>query len=335
MADVETTSGTTPVPERNIKMKNLDKLTQLMVQYLQTMNMYHPNMADNSNFQINQRGLSSYTSAESGVYTVDRWAICRGGTVTPQSYGVDITSSGTERSGVVQCTEKYYVTPGETITYSVDFLSAPSSNWEIVLGVAEASSTEWEYTAYNTALTSGINSVSYTLPDDRGAGEYIFQIFIRNKAATVETVSVTHVKLEQSTFATSYALPNIIEERRKCQAYYQISEDVGNVIGTVVALTATTGLAVVNIPVTMRAVPNIAFNNISLIGIGSPTSDNIKLDSVDGDSIAMGANSVSFTINASELVAGANYYMTIASDGYIMLDSDIDTWSTYSDETDS
>jgi hypothetical protein len=52
------------------------------------------NYVDNSNFRINTRGQSEYTTSDSSIYTVDRWYI-DGGVLTPVDNGVQFTNTNT------------------------------------------------------------------------------------------------------------------------------------------------------------------------------------------------------------------------------------------------
>ena len=52
------------------------------------------NYIDNSNFRINTRGQSEYTTSDSSIYTVDRWYI-DGGILTPVENGVQFTNTNT------------------------------------------------------------------------------------------------------------------------------------------------------------------------------------------------------------------------------------------------
>lgn len=52
------------------------------------------NYIDNSNFRINTRGQSEYTTSDSSIYTVDRWYI-DGGILTPVENGIQFTNTNT------------------------------------------------------------------------------------------------------------------------------------------------------------------------------------------------------------------------------------------------
>lgn len=61
--------------------------------------VYHPNLVINGDFQVNQRGASTYTGTASGVYTVDMWRLTNG-TLTKPSNGVGVTVT----AGSAACT---------------------------------------------------------------------------------------------------------------------------------------------------------------------------------------------------------------------------------------
>lgn len=61
--------------------------------------VYHPNLLINGDFQVNQRGQTTYTGTSSGVYTVDMWKLTNG-TLTKPSNGVGVTVT----AGSAACT---------------------------------------------------------------------------------------------------------------------------------------------------------------------------------------------------------------------------------------
>ena len=311
--------------DKVIKGKDLTKFTQLMDQYLQAYNSTvgtssNPNILINPDLAINQQGIETYTSiGGKNNLLVDGWVfhISAGTTydvpsktiTIPQSeaghwYGIEQTIKTTSRISTG------FVTLSASVTTTVDVYM------RLIYEELDNAGSLGANEKLIPAGYNGIVSLTGEIPD----GTHLCAIQLSNIAHATDggSVKVDWVKLERGSVATRFTPPNPTEELVKCQRYFQISEDVGSVVGTVIALSSTTGVAVVPVPVSMESIPSIALNAISLIGVGSLNTGDITITGIDADTISMGSGTVSFNITATDLVAGATYLMKIGDGGYLI-----------------
>ena len=164
----------------------------------------NPNLLINPDFNINQRGATSYTSAVAqtikNVYSVDRWYLYghsltvnsdKSVTVTPTTYsnGALIQQLGTPVDGDITV-QVYVVGVSGTATVSV--------------GPFDGSST----TELGT-LKNGLNTFTFS--------KGIKRLVIRVNSGTL---TLKYAKVEQGTVATSFIAPNSAEELVKCKRFY-------------------------------------------------------------------------------------------------------------------
>lgn len=162
-------------------------------------NLSNPNLLINPNFAINQRGKSEYNQTG---YTVDRWTLDAGGTLTLQNDGIKLIGS---------C-RQFYEDPnqlwGKTVALSFKTPSGITSQSATLPAVAPSS---------NRTLLS-------TSTDDSGVNAIVR--YVNGKLAVVITAStetnIYWAKLEIGSVATEFSPPSIAEELPKCQRYYQI-----------------------------------------------------------------------------------------------------------------
>ena len=159
----------------------------------------NPNLLINPNFAINQRGQTRYT--ETG-YTVDRWTLDAGGTLTPQNDGIKL----------IGACRQFYEEPnqlwGKTVTLSFKTASGITSKSGTLPTVAPSA---------NITLVS-------TNTDDSGVSAIVR--YVGNKItvviSTTTEAKIYWVKLEIGSVATEFSPPSLAEELPKCQRYYQI-----------------------------------------------------------------------------------------------------------------
>ncbi len=177
------------------------------------------NIADNADFSINQRGLAEYT--EIG-YTVDRWhKPYANTTIKVTENGIEIVSNNAITAN--ECalreifTENVNKWRGKTITFSakVTQTHAAAAMAIVCSTVAGANNPA------KTTLSTGINSVTLTIPDEEIK---LMDIrFVVNAGSVAgDTFAVEWVKFEIGSAATPFVPPNHAEELAKCQRYYQI-----------------------------------------------------------------------------------------------------------------
>lgn len=191
-------------------------------------NLSNPNLFINSNFRINQRGITTYTTnkAEEGKYVVDRWKGVR-----------DYNDSGLEFSLQDDGLQAKFIHASGSwgkIVYKMDeILSKSLSNQTITISSKVKLNQVMlkEYCIYNydsttktqlfgypiNTSTNGIYAYTCTLPEI--TGNLIFEF--RFSGVENSTIVFEHVKLELGDMATIYVAPDPIQELIKCKGYYQ------------------------------------------------------------------------------------------------------------------
>ena len=156
----------------------------------------NPNLLINSDFKINQRGATSYTSG----YTVDRWKVSNG-TVEPQSNGISVTLS--QKGQFIQLFEN---TLSGTYTATIKVTSITG---DCVLLIGSHS------LQLNKAGT-------FTITENGS----ITGISLYKSTAGTCTINVEYIKLEQGTVATPFVAPNPAEELIKCERFFVYAPEI-------------------------------------------------------------------------------------------------------------
>ncbi len=176
---------------------------------ISSQNVSNPNLLDNPDFKINQRGQSSYTA--SGQYTVDRWLhnTVDGFKVSPVADGIQLdtrsVTSSTTKGTLIQYIENYEALLGQTMTISVN-LGGKIYTQEVVIPTSAGS----------TKALSIANKMDVFLYHN-GSNRLAFNIRLNNGV----NVTVKRVKLEIGSCSTPFVPPNPAEELLKCQRHYE------------------------------------------------------------------------------------------------------------------
>lgn len=206
----------------------------------------NPNLLINSNFAINQRGESSYTTG--GKYTVDRWyLLTNGATVTPTNDGITLTALAASNSFMGQRIENgFEILKGKTITFTICLIDGTKKTQTGTVPTTTPSST----TAIGTAISSGNFSATGCYLNSAGL------LFVQIGARQNTSLNIAWCKLEIGDAATTYSPPTIAEELTKCQRYFQN-------IKTQFVRSAFTNAAqfIIYLPTTMRTIPTISFGS--------------------------------------------------------------------------
>lgn len=173
----------------------------------------NPNLLTNPDFQVNQRGMTEYSSG----YSADRWFIegnkC---TVTAGADGVLIKSAIKLDSNAHVFWQKAEnpLAPGK-YTLSLNVLEV-SGVWSARIRTVNSSG-DYADSYYTPVLHVGLNKVSVELPK----GEYISAVSVGcNKDTEVgDSVKLAWVKLESGSLATPFVPPDYAVELAKCQRY--------------------------------------------------------------------------------------------------------------------
>lgn len=212
----------------------------------------NPNLLINPDFEINQRGKSTYSSTGAGG-TVDRWVGTNAKTVVNSDNTVTVSSlSGTgyytqheENISYGKHTYSIYV---QAITGTVKAFYKSKDSKDIELGT----------------LKQGLNK--FTSVDD-GFKSFFLSI------AGGSSVTLKYVKVEQGTVATTFIAPNRSEELAKCQYYTVIFEPWRT------TLNANTDASTINIDTRckMRTKPTVSY-----ITLKSGTANQFNFVSITG-----------------------------------------------------
>lgn len=172
----------------------------------------NPNLLINSDFKINQRGQSAYSSTKT-VYTVDRWAISNAKVSVNSDSSV--TASSLDSIG-------YFKQHGESIsygkhTYSI-YVQAITGTVKVFYINKDSKDVELG------TLKQGLNT--FTSVDD-GFKSFFLSI------AGGSSVTLKYAKVEQGTVATSFIAPNRAEELIKCKRFFQVLNVFEGFVGSV------------------------------------------------------------------------------------------------------
>lgn len=164
----------------------------------------NPNLLINPDFNINQRGKTSYTSAVAqtikNVYSVDRWYLYGHSLTVNSDKSVTITPTTYSNGALIQQLK----TPVEgNITVQV-YVVGVSGTATVSVGQSDGSST----TEIGT-LKNGLNTFTFS--------KGIKRLVIRVNSGTL---TLKYAKVEQGSVATKFVAPNSAEELIKCKQFY-------------------------------------------------------------------------------------------------------------------
>lgn len=184
-------TDTSLLPVHNGAGLKKGKLSQL-ANYLGT-KFSNPNLLINPDFEINQRGLNSYTS---NGYTVDRWKLS---------------------NATLNATTKTLSNPNSTGGNFLQSLeNKPTGTFTVTLNVASVTGTVkflWQDGSTpktGVAISKGVNTYTFTASSLTWVGIQI---------ASGASIQLSYMKLEQGAVATPFVAPNPAEEMMKCQRY--------------------------------------------------------------------------------------------------------------------
>ena len=190
----------------------------------ETSHLSNPNLLDNPDFSINQRGLTKYNGA---VYTVDRWTLGKDTTLLNVidngiKLGYVADSSPTDPAICIQRIENPTRFAGKTVTATVCVEETTSVQAQMLVRCT----TEDGTTTYinKTFSTIGTHSVTGVIPDAKitKLELWLYGADIRVDGDTVDSYTIFNwVKLEVGSVATPFVSPHPATEWSKCQRYYQ------------------------------------------------------------------------------------------------------------------
>ena len=206
----------------------------------------NPNLLDNPDFKINQRGQSEYSTDMSAQYTygVDRWKIGRGSKLSIHDGYIRIEAVNDDDPNAYRfiCLRPEMNLSNKQVTMSVK----ARGNGRIRIGRVNSETNQF-------SLTSDWQTYSYTFNIPLISGNhwrYNFQIAYDEEVGSRGYVEIEWVKLELGDHATTFVPPHPATELLKCQRYY-----MGGRIKSEKNLANDTYYYIYT-PVTMRDIPN-------------------------------------------------------------------------------
>ena len=171
----------------------------------------NPNLLDNPDFKINQRGKTKYIGTDGATKAVDRWYLSRQGIdLEVQSDGVVITSTDSVFPHFRQRLENPTRFANKTLTLSaeVEWVNKNEDNF-VRLGIAQQEYSNWVIKDF----TGGV--ISMTVTTELG----VSAVSVIIMGTLPASVKVKWVKLELGAVATPYVDPDPSLELLKCQRY--------------------------------------------------------------------------------------------------------------------
>ena len=264
-----------------------------------------PRLGINMDFQVNQRGQTSYT-ASGKTYTVDGWYLSSTGMTCAVGDGqVTITPNGNKYNAFIQILEQNYA--NGTFTFSV--LASGASGQTAGIAVLD-NATSQMYVRQGFVLQDGLNLLTVTaqIPESSPGQSVILYPDLANGTAPATFYSAKPEEGEGQTLAYKdstgawHRLPqpedgDYAGQLAKCQAY-QVVINTLDIIGT--TNNATTLYANIPTPVTMRAIPAIENNGVFSVRGGGTNQANLTAatynSSLNANGIRVGIAG-QFTVN--------------------------------------
>lgn len=257
----------------------------------------NPNLLINPDFEINQRGSTTYTTG----YTVDRWRVA-GATLNAKTK----TLSNSNSSGG---TFLQYLEGSNTGTFTVT-LNAISVTGTVCFAWKDG-------TTYRrgATITKGINTYTFSASSLTCVGIEVY---------AGASIQLDYMKLEQSSVATHFVTPNKAEELAKCQYYTVVFEPWRTI------LNANTDSSVINIDTRckMRTKPTVSYitlksgtaNQFNFVSILSSKAY-LALKTNNWTSFIGSKNEVVVVNTGSGISSGA--FGQVTFDNNLMLDAEI------------
>lgn len=174
--------------------------------------VYNPNLLDNPDFKINQRGQTIYYKAGVGLYTVDRWRADGNTLISKNENGVYISADAKKTATCIQYLEPKISEQLEnkSVTLSISFAGTIYS----ISGIFSKTNID------NLTLRKTFGSYGLGLNYD-AKGYFAYFSFI-NSANSTKNILVNWAKLELGEIVTPFISPNSALELLKCQRYCQV-----------------------------------------------------------------------------------------------------------------
>ena len=269
------------------------------------------NLIDNPFFTVNQRGFSSAIFQTGNVYTVDRWLIIGktiGGSMSLSSSGMKLSRTGESTLGyLTQFLED--LTLGKPYTLSVLFADGTiESKTGIINSIADSIS-------FSFANGLGSTRVYYL----SGGSKWTVDVIV----FAGSEFTIRAVKLEVGTVSTlaNDVEPDQATELLKCQRYFYRLKALSSFafFSSGIMDNATTYWGIINLPVPMRATPQITSAGSVYIRQGT----NVLVSSITCGLRCPNILSV-FAVTATSLTVGSAALLALDStSSYIDFSADL------------
>ncbi len=176
----------------------------------------NPNLLDNPDFKINQRGKSEYTAGNTNVYTVDRWKVRSNNTCIVEEGGIIVRNNADSALQLYQYIDRSFKDlAGKRLTMSVKI-----ANDETVRSVSGTvplvAPTDSSYIMHIVLENGFTLGMWYSTEVKR----VVYQI-IKSKSTNGESIKIEWAKCEMGAALTPFTPPDPATELLKCQRYYQ------------------------------------------------------------------------------------------------------------------
>ena len=273
--------------EKSIFNDKLDALDAFMDTFS------NPNLLINPDFKINQRGNSTYSSANTKkIYTVDRWNIYNANL----NASTKVLTNPNSNSGQFKQTLELPLIGTYTVTIKA---SGVSGNVYFFIN-------ENDTNIIDKSIISGLNTVTFT--STKGVSEV--GVLISSGAS----LQIDYVKLEHGAFATPFIAPSPVEEYPKCQRYFQYIQKLycvpliytKSLINNSDKFFQTTNG---NLPTEMRITPTLTYNSLGQSDNSTFTgSASFELTSKSIDTVTLDREISNFTITINGITLDAEIY---------------------------
>lgn len=225
------------------------------------------NLLINSDFAINQRGQSSYSTVNQ--YTYDRWFLASAKSVTRQTntcpdcsaqYMLNISVKNNSANSFCQPMENFsdrFV--GKTVT--VSFYVKAATSGSLICGFGNNRHTFQATTSWQKVMFT-IPSVSAYSSEWHLNGFYMQTPFGETSGA-IGNYSITGVQVVYGDYAGQYIPPDPSIELPRCQRFYQTNDNDTSQRVLIPVNASGFAYGFVPFPVTMRTIPSVNYIGIS------------------------------------------------------------------------
>lgn len=180
----------------------------------------NPNLLINPDFRINQRGLTSYNTANQ--YSVDRWKVSKNTVVEVIDNGIHITNdSSYDIYNVFSQQIEWDNNPFDGyITFTAKIKNIKAEPVRIAIYKIDSAGYARLIAQSNTITSDGVYNVSISLGNIEDI-VYLSCAFIKKNTGDAVDFEIEWAKLEQGLISTPFTVPDPATELIKCQRYYE------------------------------------------------------------------------------------------------------------------